>query len=42
MVRRPGLFNEAVAGFYRSTEPTARHRAETLDDAQRHPEGGSE
>jgi pimeloyl-ACP methyl ester carboxylesterase len=42
MVRRPGLFNEAVSGFYRSTEPAARHRAETLDDALRHPDGGSE
>jgi pimeloyl-ACP methyl ester carboxylesterase len=28
MVRRPGLFNEAVAGFYRSTEATARGRSE--------------
>jgi pimeloyl-ACP methyl ester carboxylesterase len=28
MVRRPGLFNEAVAGFYRSTEAVARARAE--------------
>jgi pimeloyl-ACP methyl ester carboxylesterase len=27
MVRRPGLFNEALAGFYRSTEETARRRA---------------
>lgn len=26
MVRRPGLFNEAVGGFYRSTESTARMR----------------
>jgi len=25
--RRPGLFNEAVAGFYRSTEAVARRRA---------------
>jgi pimeloyl-ACP methyl ester carboxylesterase len=38
MVRRPGLFNEALSGFYRSTEPTARRRAETLDDALRHPD----
>ncbi len=30
MVRRPGLFNEAIAGFYRSTEPVARARAEGL------------
>jgi len=27
MARRPGLFNEAVAGFYRSTEPIAQQRA---------------
>jgi hypothetical protein len=27
MARRPGLFNEAVAGFYRSTEDIARRRA---------------
>jgi pimeloyl-ACP methyl ester carboxylesterase len=27
-VRRPGLFNEALAGFYRSTEAEARRRAE--------------
>ena len=38
MVRRPGLFNEAVSGFYRSTEPTAKRRAETLDEALRHPD----
>jgi pimeloyl-ACP methyl ester carboxylesterase len=28
MVRRPGLFNEAAAVFYRTTEPIARRRAE--------------
>jgi hypothetical protein len=28
MVTRPGLFNEAAAGFYRSTERVARERAE--------------
>jgi pimeloyl-ACP methyl ester carboxylesterase len=28
MARRPGLFNEAIAGFYRSTEAEARRRAE--------------
>jgi alpha-beta hydrolase superfamily lysophospholipase len=28
MTRRPGLFNEALAGFFRSTEATARKRAE--------------
>jgi pimeloyl-ACP methyl ester carboxylesterase len=28
MTRRPGLFNEALAGFFRSTEATARQRAE--------------
>jgi pimeloyl-ACP methyl ester carboxylesterase len=39
MARRPALFNEALAGFYRSTEETARRRAEaavatsTPDDA---------
>jgi hypothetical protein len=27
MVRRPALFNEACAGFYRSTEAVARRRA---------------
>ncbi len=27
MVRRPALFNEALAGFYRSTETVARRRA---------------
>lgn len=27
MVRRPGLFNEAMTGFYRSTEAEARKRA---------------
>ena len=30
MVRRPGLFNEATAGFYRSTAAVARARAEGL------------
>jgi pimeloyl-ACP methyl ester carboxylesterase len=28
MVRRPGLFNEALSGFYRSTEAVATSRAE--------------
>jgi pimeloyl-ACP methyl ester carboxylesterase len=28
MTRKPGLFNEALAGFFRSTESTARQRAE--------------
>jgi pimeloyl-ACP methyl ester carboxylesterase len=28
MTRRPGLFNEALAGFFRATEATARKRAE--------------
>lgn len=27
MVRKPGLFNEAMAGFYRSTETVAKRRA---------------
>jgi pimeloyl-ACP methyl ester carboxylesterase len=39
MARRPGLFNEALAGFYRSTEATARERAAAAptpgDDAER-------
>jgi pimeloyl-ACP methyl ester carboxylesterase len=33
MARRPGLFNEAIAGFYRSTEETARKRAERAETA---------
>jgi pimeloyl-ACP methyl ester carboxylesterase len=37
MVRRPALFNEAVAGFYRSTETKARQRAVSLDDELTHP-----
>jgi pimeloyl-ACP methyl ester carboxylesterase len=32
MVRKPGLFNEAMAGFYRATEAVARRRA---DEAER-------
>jgi pimeloyl-ACP methyl ester carboxylesterase len=31
-IRRPGLFNEALAGFYRSTEPVARERADPDQD----------
>jgi pimeloyl-ACP methyl ester carboxylesterase len=31
MARRPGLFNEAMAGFYRSTEEAARRRVAALD-----------
>jgi hypothetical protein len=27
MVRRPGLFNEGMSGFYRSTEAEARKRS---------------
>jgi len=38
MVRRPGLFNEAIGGFYRSTETAAKRRAEPLDDELRHPD----
>jgi hypothetical protein len=30
-VRRPGLFNEATAGFYRQTEAEARRRADALE-----------
>ncbi len=33
--RRPALFNEALAGFYRSTEPVARRRAEAPAGAGR-------
>jgi pimeloyl-ACP methyl ester carboxylesterase len=33
MARRPGLFNEATSGFYRSTEAEARRRAEALEAA---------
>ena len=32
MVRRPALFNEALAGFYRSTEAIARRRAKAAQD----------
>jgi hypothetical protein len=31
MVRKPGLFNEALAGFYRSTEAVAKRRADEAD-----------
>lgn len=31
MARRPGLFNEAVAGFYRATEAVARERAARVE-----------
>ena len=31
MARRPGLFNEAMSGFYRSTEEVARQRAARLE-----------
>jgi pimeloyl-ACP methyl ester carboxylesterase len=31
MARRPGLFNEAIAGFYRSTEESARKRAALVE-----------
>jgi pimeloyl-ACP methyl ester carboxylesterase len=33
MVQRPGLFNEALGGFYRSTEAIAAARAERSGDA---------
>jgi pimeloyl-ACP methyl ester carboxylesterase len=33
MVRRPGLFNEALTGFYRSTEAAATARAQPTDRA---------
>ena len=31
MVHKPGLFNEALAGFYRSTEAVAKRRADDAD-----------
>ena len=40
MSKRPALFNEAMAGFYRSTEGVARRRAEAVE-AQGIPNGGS-
>jgi pimeloyl-ACP methyl ester carboxylesterase len=40
MTRRPGLFNEALAGFFRSTEAKARARAEAV--AARSHEGAAE
>jgi pimeloyl-ACP methyl ester carboxylesterase len=33
MSRRPGLFNEALAGFFRATASTARKRAEAAEHA---------
>jgi pimeloyl-ACP methyl ester carboxylesterase len=39
MARRPGLFNEAISGFYRATEPVARDRALEIDLES--PEGGA-
>jgi pimeloyl-ACP methyl ester carboxylesterase len=52
MSRRPGLFNEAIAGFYRATEQVARERAAHAEMAgappirpqarpQARPQGGS-
>lgn len=43
MARRPGLFNEALAGFYRSTEEIARKRAALVDSVgvPAQPPGGS-
>lgn len=43
MARRPGLFNEAMSGFYRATEEAARQRAARLEaraDIQARAEGG--
>jgi pimeloyl-ACP methyl ester carboxylesterase len=34
MVRRPGLFNDVLAAFYRSTEAAARRRAEAESTAE--------
>jgi pimeloyl-ACP methyl ester carboxylesterase len=43
MVRRPGLFNEAVGGFYRSTEVVARRRAgEAPEPVATSAKGGAE
>lgn len=39
MVRRPGLFNEALAGFYRSTEAIAKRRAEAAGVMDSQPSG---
>jgi hypothetical protein len=39
MVQRPGLFNDAAAAFYRSTEPTARERATAGAARRRIPAG---
>ena len=36
MVRRPGLFNEALEGFYRATEAAAREREHAPGPAERH------
>jgi len=36
MSRRPGLFNEALAGFFRSTAEQARKRAEIAHEAATH------
>jgi len=41
MARRPGLFNEAIAGFYRSTEAIALERARRIQTAGGIPQGGS-
>jgi pimeloyl-ACP methyl ester carboxylesterase len=40
-VRRPGLFNEALAGFYRSTERVARARASARGRAAKPVDPGS-
>lgn len=37
MVRKPGLFNEALAGFFRSTEAVAKRRAEAAGHIDTHP-----
>ena len=37
MARRPGLFNEALAGFYRTTEAVARERASSAPRRPRPP-----
>jgi pimeloyl-ACP methyl ester carboxylesterase len=39
MVRRPGLFNEGLATFYRSTEETARQRTAGVTPREREDDG---
>jgi pimeloyl-ACP methyl ester carboxylesterase len=41
MARRPGLFNEAMSGFYRSTESIARERAARVETVGIPGQGGN-